>query len=60
MTSLYSLDPGGPDRFWYQSRTIYRKPLLLVDVESSVYENYLNAKTKLQNVGKVSFYSLSP
>jgi hypothetical protein len=59
ITSLYSLEPGGPHRFWYQSRTVCRKPLLLVVVESSVYENYLKAKSELQNVGKVSFYSLS-
>ena len=30
----------GADRIWYQSRTDCRKPLLLVDVESSVCENY--------------------
>jgi hypothetical protein len=34
--------------------------MLLVVVESSVCENYLKAKNELQNVGKVSFYSLSP
>jgi hypothetical protein len=56
---LSSLDPGGPHRFWYQSRTVCRKPLLLVVVESSACENYLKAKNELQNVGKVSFYSLS-
>jgi hypothetical protein len=32
--------------------------LLLVVVESSVYENYLKAKNELQNVGKVSFLFL--
>jgi hypothetical protein len=41
---LSSLDPGGPHRFWYQSRTVCRKTLLLVGVESSVCENYFKAK----------------
>jgi hypothetical protein len=33
---LSSLDPRGPHRLWYQSRTACRKPLLLVVVVSSV------------------------
>jgi hypothetical protein len=41
---LSSLDPGGTHRLWYQSRTVCRKTLLLVDVESSVCENYLTKK----------------
>jgi hypothetical protein len=44
---LSSLDPGGPDRLWYQSRTVCRKTLLLVDVESSVCENYFKAKKNI-------------
>jgi hypothetical protein len=33
---LSSLDLRGPHRLWYQSRSVCRKTLLLVDVESSV------------------------
>jgi hypothetical protein len=52
---LSSLDPGGTRRLWYLSRTVCRKPLLLVVVESSVYENYLKAKNELQNVSRLLF-----
>jgi hypothetical protein len=44
---LSSLDPEGPHRVWYQSRIVCRKTLLLVDVESSVCENYFKAKKYL-------------
>ena len=47
--NLSSPDPGGVTDFWYQSRTICRKPLLLVDVESSVCENYFKEEKYLRN-----------
>ena len=37
ITCLYNYEATGvPTEIWYQSRTDCRKPLLLVDVESSV------------------------
>ena len=52
---LSNPDPGGVHRFWYQSRTACRKTLLLVDVESSVCENYLKAKSICKNLSRILF-----
>ena len=46
ITYLCSIDPGSR-QLWYQSRTACRKPLPLVDVESSGYENYLKEQNDL-------------
>ena len=40
---MYTSDLGSR-QLWYQSRTVCRKPFLLVEVESSVCENYLEDK----------------
>ena len=40
---------------WYQSSTACRKPVLLVDVESSVRENYLWTKMSCENHLRILF-----
>ena len=46
---LPSPDPLGVIDSWYQSRTVCRKPLLLVDVESSACKNYFKYEKYLRN-----------